>query len=203
MFLLSLSNNIFLFLAFILSIVIAISVHEFAHAYTANLLGDPTAKSSGRMSLNPLAHLDAWGLIFLLIVGIGWGKPVPVNSLNLKNPKIDSIIVSLAGPFSNLLIAFLLALLFRVISTDGFLASLLFLVIQTNLVLMIFNLIPFPPLDGAELLNLILPEKVVETINELSTPLLISFLIFATTTNYVSDFIHLITSFFLKILLGI
>lgn len=203
MFILSLSNNIFLLLAFILSIIIAISVHEFAHAYSANLLGDQTAKSSGRMSLNPLAHLDPWGIIFLLIVGIGWGKPVPVNSLNLKNPRIDTIIVSLAGPFSNLLMAFLMALLFRTIASDNLLTSLLFLIIQTNLVLMIFNLIPIPPLDGAEILNLILPEKIIQTINELSTPLLISFLIFASTTNYVSNLIYFITNFFLKLLIGI
>ncbi len=97
---LNLFSNPFFFFSFIAAIIIALTVHEYAHAWASDKLGDSTAKHMGRLSLNPMAHLDPIGTIFLLLVGFGWGKPVPVNERNFKNPKIDSLKVSISGPLT-------------------------------------------------------------------------------------------------------
>ena len=143
----------FVYLA--LSLIVAITIHEFFHAFAADKLGDPTPRSMGRLSLNPLVHLDPLGTLALLFVRFGWGKPVPIDSYNFKNPRRDEIIVSLAGPLSNLLLAALCALLLRFIPI-----AIIFYFIQINLMLGVFNLLPLPPLDGSKIfLNLLSVEK--------------------------------------------
>jgi len=157
--------------AVIIAVVLAVTVHEFSHAATAYFLGDPTAKYAGRLTLNPLKHFSLWGTILFLFsilffrVGIGWGKPVPFNPYNLKNQKWGPVFVALSGPFSNFLLAAVVSLFLRFLPAD-FLTGLnpswfvLFLsLVQVNLVLMIFNLIPIPPLDGSKILALVLAKK--------------------------------------------
>lgn len=136
-------DNPLFFVAIVVSLVISLTIHEFAHAFVADKLGDPTAKYLGRVTLNPLAHLDILGTLLLLVAGFGWGKPVPFNPLNLQNPKRDSALIALAGPFSNMLLAFLGTAVFKLFPHE-----LAFLFIYYNLVLCFFNLIPVHPLDG-------------------------------------------------------
>ncbi len=142
-----------------LSLIIGITVHEFMHAWTANFLGDPTPKKAGRVTLNPLAHLDALGTMALLFLGFGWGKPVPINPNNFKNPRLGSALVSLSGPMTNFLLADLLALIYRFggFTTDTLGGRVILAVIFYNLLLMIFNLIPLPPLDGSGFWALFFP----------------------------------------------
>lgn len=149
------------FLIIAVALVLALSFHEAAHAYVAKLLGDDTAESLGRLTLNPLAHLDPLGTIAILVAGVGWGKPVPVNAGNFENPKLDNLKVALAGPFSNLLLTLLFALLNYIFKPgDGSLAhALTTTIIQLNLALMFFNLIPIPPLDGSKILHLFLDDE--------------------------------------------
>lgn len=157
------------FLPFIIVIMLlAFAVHEFAHAWTAWKFGDDTAYMQGRVTLNPIAHLDWLGMLMLLIVGFGWAKPVPVRRGRFKRPRLMSVIVSAAGPLSNLLLAFLLMLfvdvlhafdLFAHISADALnkINMFIYLWVQINLALFIFNLIPLPPLDGYRILEEFLP----------------------------------------------
>ena len=152
-----------LFFAWVAAIIIAITVHEFSHAACAYALGDPTAKYQGRLTLNPLSHLDPWGTLLLLFVGIGWGKPIPFNPYNLKNQRYGSALVALAGPGSNLGLVVIFSLILRFIypltglGTENALYTFLSLLVLLNAMLMIFNLIPIPPLDGSKLLMAILP----------------------------------------------
>lgn len=141
-------------------ILLAISIHEFSHALAAVKLGDDTPILQGRLTLNPLKHLDPIGFIFLLIVGFGWAKPVMINSRNFKNPRRDDIIVSLAGPLSNFVMAFIFMGLMKIL--DMFVpvtqtTQIVWLIfsgtVSINLVLMIFNLMPIPPLDGHHILG--------------------------------------------------
>ncbi len=141
------------------ALVVSISIHEFAHAYVADKLGDPTAKLMGRITLNPKAHLDPMGTILLLFAGFGWGRPVPFDARNLTNPKRDAAIISFAGPFSNIILALLLSLVFRLFDGNGFIGLFLQLTVQYNLVLAIFNLIPVHPLDGFKVVNGFLPRE--------------------------------------------
>lgn len=203
MYILNLLSSPYIFIGFILALIVAISVHEFAHGWMANHLGDATAKMEGRVTLNPLAHFDPLGTLFLFLVGFGWGKPVPVNPHNLKNPKVDGLKISLAGPLSNFFVAIIFALILRFLPLNEALGNIIYIIIQLNLTLMVFNLIPIPPLDGAGILVGLLPNEVNEVIHQLSLPLLITFLIFAFSTNYIADLIRIITTFFLKILVGI
>lgn len=150
-------------------IVIGLTVHELAHAYSAYRLGDNTAKEEGRITLNPLKHIDPLGFIMLIFVGFGWAKPVSFNPANLKNRHKDEIIISLAGPLSNLILAFLFFLLARILyfnSADpthgeAILKSVnLFILWGTiNISLFVFNLIPIPPLDGSHLYTPFLARK--------------------------------------------
>jgi len=140
-----------------LGLILAITVHEFAHAWTANRLGDPTAKHLGRLTLNPLKHLDPLGTIFLLIAGFGWGKPVPYNPSNIKSDA-DEVKIALSGVAANLLFALILGIPLRVatlmnvpIDSSVWLVILEFLV-EMNLVLIAFNIIPIPPLDGSKVI---------------------------------------------------
>lgn len=144
---------------------LAIPIHEWAHAWSAYQLGDDTASMRGRMTLNPLAHLDPIGSLLLLFSGFGWGKPVPVNPYRMRtNPRAGMAISAAAGPFSNFVLAMLLAIPFRLgwvgWYTGGFsIGSLLLIAIQINLGLMLFNLIPIYPLDGEKILMGLLPPR--------------------------------------------
>jgi len=154
-------NNL---LYFIPALVIVLTFHEFAHAWTANYLGDPTAKYAGRISLNPIRHLDFFGTILLFIVGLGWGKPVPVDPRNFKNPVRDSAITAAAGPVANLILAFAAALPYKYlpVETGGIIVvawGLAYAIFYLSIVLCLFNLLPFPPLDGSKVLGLIIPDR--------------------------------------------
>lgn len=143
-------------------ILFAITIHEFSHGWIADKLGDPTARHSGRLTLNPLAHLDPIGTLMLFIVHIGWAKPVPVNPENFANPRKSMFWVGLAGPASNLIAAFIFGMMLRWIQffpQSQMLAPVMMYVVLFNLILAIFNLIPIPPLDGYNILLRILPIK--------------------------------------------
>lgn len=142
---------IFLFVA--IALIVSISIHEFAHAFVAHKLGDPTPKALGRVTLNPKAHLDLLGTLMLLVVGFGWGRPVPFNPTYLKNPKRDAALISFAGPGANFLLAVLLAILVQLVGRGGLIGSFLYLVVFYNLLLGFFNLIPLHPLDGFKVVN--------------------------------------------------
>jgi len=151
--------------ALIVGLVIGITVHECAHAWSANELGDPTARYQGRITLNPLAHLDPLGSLLMLYsllggFGIGWGKPTPVNPLNLKyGTRVGLALVSVAGPLSNVLVAVLFAIPLRLgLPMPGELSVLLLYIIVANLSLAVFNLLPLPPLDGFSILTGILSQ---------------------------------------------
>ncbi|MBS7228997.1 MAG: site-2 protease family protein [Eubacteriales bacterium] len=148
---------------YFLAFVVALTFHECSHALAAYKLGDPTARNMGRLTLNPLKHLDLMGTLLLLLVGFGWAKPVPVNPRNYRNPKRDDIIVSLAGITSNILLAFLATPIYMLTIKHGSNIALVVswficAFIQTNIVLALFNLIPISPLDGSHVLeDLLLP----------------------------------------------
>jgi len=172
-------ENIFEIIWSVPAVLIAITFHEYAHGFAAYYYGDPTAKLAGRLTLNPIAHLDPIGTLMLIFFRIGWAKPVPVDYGNLKNPKKDMIKVSLAGPLSNILVAILFAVIYRLNSfflqdvlygSLGNLPSLVLTFIRgwifflqtgvlINLTLAIFNLIPIPPLDGHHIILGVLPMK--------------------------------------------
>ena len=141
------------------ALIVSISIHEFSHAFAAKFLGDPTAKNMGRLTINPKAHLDPMGTVFLLLVGFGWGKPVPFNPMNLKNPKRDSALISLAGPLSNLILATTLSLILRFVPVGDLIATFLYTAVLYNLMLGFFNLIPLGPLDGNKIMFGILPNR--------------------------------------------
>jgi len=158
-------------LFFFLIIIPSAIVHEYAHGFVADKLGDPTARLAGRLTLNPKAHIDLWGTIimpiFLILVSGGtfmfaYAKPVPYNPYNLKNPKRDPGLVAVAGPMSNFLLALVFALIIKFSPTGlvgaNFL-SLLALVVYANILLLVFNLIPIPPLDGSKVLFALLPDS--------------------------------------------
>ncbi|MEJ8304200.1 site-2 protease family protein [Saccharibacillus sacchari] len=153
-------------------LIIAFTVHEFAHAYAAYKFGDPTAQLLGRVTLNPARHVDFLGMILILIAGFGWARPVPVTRENFSKPRLMGIIVSAVGPLSNLLIAFVGAMIFQALNMNGFFANadtsrvtealLLFFnyLIQMNILLFLFNLIPLPPLDGYRIIEDIAPLRI-------------------------------------------
>ncbi len=144
-------------LAWVVAIFSSLTVHEFSHALMAKFKGDMTAEREGRLTLNPLSHIDLMGLIPLFLFGFGWAKPVPYNPYNLKNPKWDSVAIALAGPASNLVLATISGFALRSLLVGGviggmnLLAAFLFFMILINLFLMFFNIIPIHPLDGSKL----------------------------------------------------
>ena len=177
--------------------LLAITMHEVAHGYVAERFGDPTARLLGRLTLNPLRHLDPIGTIAIFVFGFGWARPVPVNAGNLRRPKRDMIWVALAGPVTNLLLAIFSALLLRglgLLETTSVGDMDLFRVIATplqmmagfslyiNVLLGVFNLLPVPPLDGGRILTGILPERQAALISRLEPFgfVLIVFLVFFT-----------------------
>jgi Zn-dependent protease len=166
-------NNPLSFFLWLIALIVAITIHEFAHAYAADRLGDPTPRLQGRLTLNPLSHLDPLGTLMILFVRFGWGKPVQFDPFNLRNPRRDSAIISLAGPISNFLLAMLCAVFLHLLLSArlsllsvpllGVLSYLLTALLQPiiiiNVTLGVFNLIPIHPLDGFKIVEGILSEE--------------------------------------------
>ena len=165
MLILSLLSEPMMLIAWVAAIVIVLSFHEFSHALVATWLGDNTAKMSGRLTLNPLSHISWTGFAMLMLIGFGWGKPVPFNPYNLRNQKYGPAMVAAAGPLSNLILAIILIVVFKLLLPGlnplfivygmvelNLLAIFLSLTIFLNIILMLFNLIPIPPLDGSKIL---------------------------------------------------
>ncbi|MDD3532043.1 MAG: site-2 protease family protein [Candidatus Shapirobacteria bacterium] len=173
----------FSLLVFAISLLFALSIHEAAHAWTANRLGDPTAKFAGRLTINPLAHLDPMGTILLIFFGFGWGKPVPVDEFNLDNPRRDSALISLAGPGANLAAAILGSLILwlthRLNINSLVTVSLMLGLIRLNVILGIFNLLPLHPLDGNKILTGFLPSQIASRVEKITRQHGILLLIFA------------------------
>jgi len=162
------------------SILIALTVHEFSHGYVAYQLGDPTAKSMGRLTLNPLAHLDVIGTIALVLFHFGWAKPVPVNPYYFQNPRRDMMWTSLAGPAANFMMAILLGFFCKLVGIheifprsanydlNGLFQYFIGFTIYINIILGAFNLLPIPPLDGSNILKGLLPPHLAQEYSRIS-----------------------------------
>lgn len=168
------------------ALLVAITIHEYAHAWMADRLGDPTARLAGRLTLNPLAHLDPIGTLMLLLFRFGWGKPVPFDPYNLREPRRDGALISFAGPAANLILAVILALIIRLahlaLGSPAYIAELILTpILGLSVMLAIFNLLPVHPLDGGKILVGILPadlaDKWEEILNQYGLIILI-FLLF-------------------------
>ncbi|QED49767.1 site-2 protease family protein [Cytobacillus dafuensis] len=171
-----------------LTLMIAFTIHEFAHAYVAYKFGDPTAKNQGRLTLNPIQHLDPFGTILIFIAGFGWARPVPVNRFFFKNPRLAGISVSIAGPISNFILAILgfiiwytLLALGLAASVPSFVPDFLDVFIHLNLVLFVFNLLPFPPLDGYRIVEDLVPATMRPKLTQLEAYGSVIFLILVIT----------------------
>lgn len=172
----------------IVTLIIAFSVHEFAHALVAYKFGDSTAKNQGRLTLNPLKHLDPFGTILIFIAGFGWARPVPVNRFFFKKPRLAGILVSVAGPLSNLLLAALAYLAWYSMLAFGIaenmqlgLMDFFNIFIQLNMVLFVFNLLPFPPLDGYRIIEDVVPNNVRPRLTQYESYGVLIFLILVVT----------------------
>ena len=191
-------------------VIVALTIHEAAHAWTAERLGDPTARLLGRVSLNPLVHIDPIGTILLPLLAVysglpilGWAKPVPVNMSRLRHGRRDFMIVAAAGPISNFLQALAIAAIYRSVFGTGssdLLPAILWKAVETNLVLAFFNLIPIPPLDGGNVLAGLVPEsaaRVLDQVRQFGFIALYALLL----TGILSSLILPPTEFFLRLLL--
>lgn len=144
-------QNPFAFIVVFGGLIVAIGIHEAAHCYMADYLGDPTPRALGRTTLNPIAHLDLVGTLMILVTGrFGWGKPAPYDPYNLANPDRDTRLIALAGPASNIVLAIILSLIYRFFNLSPLL-SIFYSLISLNINLALFNLIPVPPLDGSKI----------------------------------------------------
>ena len=177
------------FVAFVIAIIVGLTFHEFSHAAVATLQGDSTARSQGRLTLNPVVHLDPLGSIALLIAGLGWARPTPVTPTHLRSRRLGMVLVALAGPAANFVLALVAAITLRVVASmagatlDGsFSVKLLNGLIIWNVLLGVFNLVPIPPLDGSTLLTVLLPpsrQDIVRFLNQYGIFLLLGLLILA------------------------
>lgn len=193
-------------LLFIVILIASVILHEVAHGYVAWKLGDPTARLQGRITLNPLAHIDWVGSVlipgFLVLSGapfvFGWAKPVPFNPYRMRNPKWGGAIVAFAGPMTNILIAVIAALILAIFDpTNSLLVYILQGTIITNIALAVFNLLPIPPLDGHHILFALLPDSLnafKEQLRRISWPLIIIFIIFG--WQFISPLIYWIYQWF-------
>jgi Zn-dependent protease len=195
--------------------LMAITCHEVSHGYIANKLGDSTARSMGRLTLNPLKHLDIFGTLMVFIVGIGWAKPVPVNFNNLRNPKTDMIWVALAGPVTNIILATASALALKgiVAIQTIFLGAQVKLVLEPialmlafsiyiNLLLAIFNLIPVPPLDGGRVAVGLLPYRMAATYSRIEPYGMILIILLVFFTKFFSYVLSPILAISINLLAG-
>ncbi|MEE7583138.1 MAG: site-2 protease family protein [Oscillospiraceae bacterium] len=159
------SSRIFVYLMHALVLFTAFPIHEFAHGYMAYKLGDNTAKYQGRLTINPFAHLDLWGTIMMLTIGFGWAKPVPINPNNFKNRKLGMALTALAGPVSNLIMAYVAMIVYKLIyfhaPYSDIMVNLFYMfgyIVSLNVGLAVFNLLPIPPLDGSRVFSIFLKE---------------------------------------------
>lgn len=199
-------SNPILFLIWAIGLVMAISIHEFAHAKAADTLGDPTPRSQGRLTLNPLSHLDPLGTLALLFLGFGWGKTVMFDPYNLRNPLKDSALIALAGPVSNILLAIVLSLILKFVPGIDLLTSVFPIIIFMNIMLAIFNLVPIFPLDGEKILGGLLPKELYyeysSIMRQYGTIILILMLLpIAGGTSPISALISPVISFITNLLL--
>ncbi|MGM0875135.1 MAG: site-2 protease family protein [Bacillota bacterium] len=176
----------------IITLMIAFTIHEFAHAYVAYKFGDPTAKRQGRLTLSPLAHLDPFGTLLIFIAGFGWARPVPVNRYFFKRPRLAGVLVSVAGPLSNLVIAFLGTAIWYILLATNALTALpgnyvnslqdfFNIFVSLNVMLFIFNLLPFPPLDGYRMIEDLAPTHIRAKMTQYESYGIIIFLILVIT----------------------
>ena len=194
------------FALFALSLIVAVTVHEFSHALVADRLGDPTPRSQGRLSLNPLVHLDPLGTLSLFLIGFGWGKPVEFYPPNLKSPRRDAALISIAGPISNILVATVLSIIGRTLLDPG-ISSFLLPFIYINVILAVFNLVPIGPLDGQKILFALLPRDLAyeyqAIMSRYGTLILIFFLLpVMGSTAPIQALIGPVISFVLRLMLG-
>lgn len=192
------------------ALLLAVTVHEVAHGWVADRLGDPTARLQGRLTLNPLPHIDPMGALAFVIAGFGWAKPVPVNAANLQRPIRDMACVAAAGPASNFVVAFLgliaLVLVRRTIDVPFLaepLGGVLLFTYQFNLALGIFNLLPLPPLDGGHFLPYLLPRGSWRSLRQLEQygPLILLLLVVSGVTQYlIGPVFHFVNRLFVAAL---
>ena len=198
------------------ALLFCLSIHEFAHAYTAYKLGDSSQKAMGRLTLNPFAHIDLAGFASIALFGFGWGKPVMIDDRNFKNRALGNALTAFAGPFSNLVMAVIFTVILKVLLITGVVSSaanssvgaiilnMLILIIQFNVVFGIFNLIPIPPLDGSRILTFFLPSKGRELMYRLERySFLIVLIIFMTGIGryIVNPIVNLVLSLLTKFIL--
>jgi Zn-dependent protease len=192
------------------ALLLAVTVHEVAHGWVAERLGDPTARMLGRITLNPLPHIDPFGALAFVLAGFGWAKPVPVNARNLRHPRRDMALVAAAGPVSNFLLAFVGLVAFQLVLRAGMapffaepLLGVLRYVYAFNLGLAIFNLIPLPPLDGGHFLPYFLPTgswPLLRTLEQYGPILLIVLVISGATRYIMGPLFQLVNGFYIGIL---
>lgn len=189
--------------ASLLVVFITLPIHEWAHAFVANKLGDPTAKYMGRLTLNPLKHIDPIGATMIVFIGFGWAKPVPVEMRRFQNPKRDMAITALAGPASNLILATISLFFFNLLNSFNVISSsvvvqyiyaigyyMFYMMAQINISLAIFNLIPIPPLDGSRILNAFLPDRIYYRLMQFERYFfIIIFLIVRTFSSFLSGLV--------------
>jgi len=178
-----------LFFAFVIAVIVGITFHEFSHAAVATLQGDQTARSQGRLTLNPLSHLDPLGSIALVLAGFGWGRPVPFSPMHLRSRRWGAALVGLAGPAANFVLALVSVIALRLLYSNAlggfqvdFRVRLLEMLVLLNVVLGVFNLLPIPPLDGSRLLSIFLPpsrQNIVYFLDQYGIFLLLGILILA------------------------
>jgi len=176
-----------LFFVVFATLVIAIAFHEAAHAYVAHWLGDTTPESQGRLTLNPLVHLDPIGTICLLVFGFGWGKPVQINPGMFRRHVRDEIFVAVAGPLTNILLAVIVALLIRLVPETNMLYLAMLQFITINILLAFFNLLPIPPLDGFSFVGLIIGQVAMYRIKQYGNFMIIGLLLLLNTVPSISN----------------